>query len=322
MSKNYNRRDALKFGGSIAAAGGIAACASTNTALAATPTPTAPLEFDNPLWNRDKFAMRQGDTDSTKQKWGWFGGRVFGIRPNELDLHICNFEGFSVSRLLPLGDGNYRKVLREVGFYLDKDTGEILDTFVNPYTGETVSVVPIANDPFNITIESTYPAPPSYGGLNEEIPPPRPFLLNWREFDDRVLLHTDINLYYPSSLQPDEWPRESPGPMTQVSEFFSYNLSKADLMNPELTTIEFMGVWNRSTPWFPWMLMDQAPGQMLYVCDYSSRKTPVGIPQKILDAAKAIDPKYLEAPYEDYGPSLSSLENYKLTQTPAPPRTD
>jgi hypothetical protein len=108
--------------------------------------------------------------------------------------------------------------------------------------------------------------------------------------------------------------------MTQVSEFFSYNLSKADLMNPELTTIEHMGVWNRATPWFPWMLMDQAPGHMLYVCDFSSRKTPEGIPQRILDAAKAIDSKYLEAPYEDYGPSLSSLENYKLTETPAPPR--
>lgn len=318
MSKTFNRRDALKFGGGIAAAGGIAGCASTQIAMAA--APTAPLEFDNPEWNRDKFARLQGNTDNTQQKWGWYGGRIFGIRPGEKDLHICDFEGFSVARLLPLGDGNYRKVLREVGFYLDKDSGEILETFDNPYTGERVNVVPIANDPFNITIESSYPAPPSYGGLNEDAPPRRPLLLNWREFGDRVLLHTDINLYYPSSLQPDEWPRESPGPMTQVSEFFTYNLSKADLMNPELTTIEHWGVWNRATPWFPWMLMEQAPGHLLYVCDFCGRKTPEGIPQKILDAAKAIDPKYLEAPTEDYGPSLSSLENYKLTQTPAPPR--
>ena len=68
------------------------------------------------------------------------------------------------------------------------------------------------------------------------------------------------------------------------------------------------------------MLMDQGPGHMVYVCDFASRKTSAGIPQQILDAARAIDPKYLEAPTEDYGPNLSSLENYKLTETPAPPK--
>ncbi len=321
MMKTYNRRNALMLGGGIAAAGSLAACAAIPGPIADV-QPSSPLEFDNPVWNRDKFARLQGNTVAEEQKWGWYGGRVFGIVPDQRDLHICNFEGFSVARLLPLGDGNYRKVLREVGFYLDKDTGEILETFENPYTGERVKVVPIANDPFNLTIEAYYPAPPSYGGLNTEAPPRRPLLLNWREFGDRVLLHTDINLYYPSSLQPEQWPRESPGKMTQVSEFFTYNISKADLMNPELTTIEHMGVWNRTTPWFPWLLMGQAAGHMLYVCDFAGRKTPEGIPQKILDAAAAIDPKYLEAPYEDYGPSLSSLENYKLTQTPAPPRAD
>lgn len=319
MTKTLNRRDALRLGGGIAAAGGMAACATAAEAPEAT-SPVAPLEFDNPVWNRDKFARLQGNVDSSQQKWGWYGGRVMGVRPNEPLRHVCDFEGFSVARLLPLGDGNYRKVLREVGFYLNKDTGEIMETFDNPYTGERNNVVPIANDPFNLTIEAFWPDPPSYGGLNQDKPPRRPLLLNWREFGDRILLHTDINLFYPSALQPDEWPRESPGVMTRASEFFSYNISKADMMNPELTTIEHMGVWNRVTPWFPWMLMDQAPGHMVYVCDYAGRKTAEGIPQKILDAARELDPKYLEAPYEDYGPSLSSLETYKITETPAPPR--
>lgn len=326
MSKIINRRDALRLGSGIAAAGGLSACAAVSQSAVSTGTPSsielAPLEFDNPVWNRDKLVRLQGNIDSTKQKWGWYGGRVIGVRPNEPDRYVCDFEGFSVARLLPLGDGNYRKVLREVGFYLDKDTGKILEKFENPYTGEMVNVVPIANDPFNVTFEAFWPEPPNYGGLNTEKPPRIPLLLNWREFGDRVMLHTDIHLFYPSSLQPAEWPRESPGTMTQVSEMFSYNISKESLMDPNAESIDHMGVWNRITPWFPWMLMDQGPGHMVYVCDFAGRKTSEGIPQKILDAAKAIDPKYLEAPYEDYGPSLSSLENYKLTETPAPPRAD
>ena len=41
----------------------------------------------------------------------------------------------------------------------------------------------------------------------------------------------------------------------------------------------------------------------------------------IVEAARNIDPKFLEAPLKDYGPPLSSLETYRLTETPAPPRT-
>jgi hypothetical protein len=42
------------------------------------------------------------------------------------------------------------------------------------------------------------------------------------------------------------------------------------------------------------------------------------LPQDLVAAAEAIDPKYLEAPTEVYGPSLSSLERYAIEQTPAP----
>ncbi|MEM1263279.1 MAG: DUF1838 family protein [Pseudomonadota bacterium] len=316
MTKMLTRRNALLLG---AAAGSLTACANA-TKNPKTTAESIPLDFNNPRWNRDIIVKIQGNTNPERQKIGWYGGRVIGVRPGERNKHLFDFEGFSVARMLPLGDGNYRKVLREVGFYLDKESGAILETFQNPYTGERVNVVPIANDPFNFTYTEFYPDPPSYGGLNAKRPPRRPYLLNWREFGDRVLMNRDINLYYPSALKPDQWPRESPGPMTQVSEMFTYNFPKSQLQDASLSSIEHMGVWNRTTPWLPWMLMDQAPGQCVYVCDFSGRDDWQGIPQKIIDAAAAIDRKYLEAPTEDYGPSLSSLENYKLTETPAPVR--
>ncbi|GAB5459895.1 MAG: hypothetical protein Hens3KO_29250 [Henriciella sp.] len=320
MTKIFNRRDALRLGGGIAAAGGVAACA-TAAQPASDATPYAPMELDNPKWNRDAIVKLQGNMDPAKEKYGWYAGRVIGVRDGEKDTHLMDFEGFSVARMLPREDGSYRKVLREVGFYLDKDTGEIMETYENPYTGETNKVVPIANDPFNVTFEEFYPEPPRYGGLNNaDRPPRRPLLLDWTVKGDTVFLHSDIHLFYPSSLQPSEWPRESPGPMTQVTEMFSYNIKRADLENPDLQSIEHFGVWNRITPWFPWMLMDQAQGHLVYACDFGSHDTMEMVPQKIIDAAAAIDPKYLEAPTEDYGPNLSSLENYKLTETPAPPR--
>lgn len=316
MSENsmLNRRNALALGvGAAATLSATASCAKK---------PAAAPDYNNPIWNRDTMAKIMGNLDITKEKIGSFSGKVLGVRPNERVRELFKFEGFSVARLLPLEDGSWRKVLREVGFYKDKDTGEILETFDNPYTGETVRVVPIANDPFNYTISDHFPQPPSYGGLNTEERPKIPFILPWQEKGEKVLLASDIDLFYPSALQPDEWPRESPGKMSRVSEMFRYVIDKEDIANPDLTSLTFHGTWNRITPWLPWMLMDQGPGHCVYVCEMGNYDTFDVVPQNILDAARNIDEKFLSAPTEDYGPSLSSLEHYALEQTPAPPRSE
>ncbi|MEK9542286.1 MAG: DUF1838 family protein [Luminiphilus sp.] len=43
----------------------------------------------------------------------------------------------------------YRLISREGMLYLDFDSGEVLRTWVNPYTGETVDVIHVANDLVN-----------------------------------------------------------------------------------------------------------------------------------------------------------------------------
>lgn len=315
--KSINRRQTLALGAGVALTASACAVASPSTNTVKKPLV---LDYKNNIWNREALARIQGNTDPTKEKFGWYKGKAIGVMPGRKNLDLVGFEGFSVARLLPLENGGYRKVLREVGFYTDLKTGEILEEFENPYTGETVPVVPIANDPFNFTITEFVPMPPTYGGLNKEKPPQIPLILNFSERGDKVLLTSDIHLFYPSALQPDKWPRESPGKMTQVSEMFRYIIDPEQLGDPDNTSISFFGSWTRSTPWFPWMLMDQAPGHCLYVCDQGAGDTMDLIPQRMLDAAAAIDPKYLSAPTEDYGPSLSSLEHYAIEQTPAAPR--
>ena len=323
-NKPLTRRKALTGAAAISAVG-VAACnAETTTKPAAETAPAKKelvLNYKDPKWNRDALARIHGNLDFSKEKIGWFKGKAIGVVPGKKNLEICGFEGFSVTRLLPWPNGAYRKLLREVGFYTDLKTGEILEELKNPYTGEIVRTVPIANDPFNFTIEEFWPEPPSYGGLNDDDKPPRiPMIKKWQEKGDTVLLESDIHLFYPSALQPDKWPRESSGPMNRVSEMFRYIIDRNQLGDPDNTSVEFFGSWVRETPWFPWLLMDGAPGHCMYVCDQGAWDHWDFVPQNIIDAAKAIDPKFLSAPTEDYGPSLSSLEWYARQQTPAKPR--
>jgi hypothetical protein len=314
------RRQALSATAALAATSAVACAPGASEAGTKPAKKPLVLDYKNPKWNRDAMARIHGNTDFSKEKIGWYKGKAIGVVPGQKNIEICGFEGFSVTRLIPLEGGAYRKLLREVGFYTDLKTGEILEELENPYTGEVVRVVPIANDPFNFTIEEFWPEPPNYGGLNTEKPPRVPMLKKWQEKGDTVLMESDIHLFYPSALQPAKWPRESPGKFTQVSELFRYIIDRNQLGDPDNTSVEFFGTWARITPWFPWLLMDQAPGHCSYMCDMGAWDHWDFVPQHIIDAAKAIDPKYLSAPTEDYGPSLSSLEWYAREQTPAKPR--
>lgn len=326
---SLSRRDTLRLAGAAltsTAAVSLGGCQSSRAAesisvgASSGPGFLSRTDFGDPRWNRDTYARLDADLNPDREKVGWLSGKVFGVRENEKVRELFRMEGFSVVRTKRLEDGSWRRMLREIVFYRDLETNEIMQTWHNPYTNERVRVVPIANDPFNYTIGEFYPSPPSYGGLNTEEPPKIPFLLNWENGPNgTIILNTGINLFYPSALQPDTWVRESSGPFNRVSEQFLYTFSKADAENPSLTHIPSIGAWSRITPWLPWMLMGQAPGHISYFTHFSTVPNGIaGLPADLVRATRAVDEKFLSAPTEDYGPSLSSLENYVLEQSPAP----
>ena len=317
-SEIITRRKALQIG----ATAGLGIMCGSDLAAAATdkaPRQRVPVRFDDPIWNREANARLNAHSDG-RQVFGSVSGIVCGVRENEKNKELMRFEVLSSLRVLKQPDGSYLRLCREVVFYRDLKTNKLMDEYDNPYTGEKVRVVDVANDPYNYTIAEFYPDPPSYGGLNkDQKPPKRPFLQKWSMLsDDVAALESDIHLYYPSAMQPEKWPRESPGKMTRVSEMFRYFVRVEDLEDPTLTHLPHHGVWSRITPWLPWMLMDQAPGHIVYLGNMATRDTLDRFPQDVLQRVKERYPTYLTAPTESKGPSLSSLENYARFQKPAP----
>lgn len=320
-----SRRGALGIAG--AAAGAALVPAAAEAAAKKTGAKGKPvidfvtkIDFKDPKWTRDTYARLDANVEPGKEKCGWIRGKIFGVRDNEPVRPLMNVEGFSFVRINRQPDGSWRRLLREIVFYRDINTNEILKEWDNPYTGERVRVVPIANDPFNFTISEFVPEPPSYGGLQTVKREPKPFLQDWQWGPEgTMILNTGIDMMYPNALQPDKWPRESSGFMNRVSEQFIYVVKKEDVENPHMTHIPHTGSWSRITPWLPWMLMGQAPGHMSYFTHFSTIPDGIaGLPKDLVAAARAMDEKWLHAPETDYGPSLSSLENYAREQKPAP----
>jgi hypothetical protein len=318
LNRLLSRRRALQGGAAL----GLAAVAAAEPAAAKATSTDAELRarFKDPIWNRDQRARLEGDTAPGKFVHGYATGVVHSVRAGEPVKPLFGFEVFSGLRVLRQPDGSWQRLCRELVFYTDLKTGAILEQWDNPLTGERVRVVDIANDPFNYVISEWYPDPPSYGGLNKDKPPRRPFILPWGLNGNTVTHDADIHLYYPAALQPDKWPRESAGPMNQVSELFRYFIRREDLENPKLTHLPHNGVWARITPWLPWMLMGQAPGNIYYMGRFSSIEEPEMAPPAVLARVREKYPKYLTAPEKWVDPSLSSLEHYAREQQPAPPR--
>ena len=321
---NYSDKDSSK--GSLDVllwAGAVVLAAAIGVAATVLPSATQaakmPMRFDDPEWNRDAYARLVGTMDFGKVKYGWYGGTVMGMRDNEPLKPLMGFEGFSATRLIDNGDGSYQKLLRELVYYKDLQTGEVLESWLNPYTNEVVNVVPVTNDPFNIVIEKYYPKGPSYGGLRKQNKERRPMILPFKIIsDDTVALATDIHLYYPSALQPDEWPRESAGDFVRVSEMFRYVIPRDQLENPSLKSIEFTGAWSRVNPWMPWMLMGQTAGNTMYMGTMGGYNNLDMLSPQVRAYAMKHHPMYFDAPTKWKEPSLSSLEDYARTQNPVP----
>jgi hypothetical protein len=313
-----DRRTLLLASGALAV-GGVAAKAATKIPMPA-PTLTGPyIDLTTGMGNANIRARLEGNLDETKTKYGSATGIVSGVRPGEALRELFGFEVVSAGRIRKQPDGSYRLLHRETIYYTDLETGEILSEYKNSYTGETVKVVHVMNDPWDEKFEELYPPPPSYGGLNKSDAPRKPFVLNWTMRQAGLIgASRQVNLYYPSALQPDKWPRESAGKMNQVTETYSYFVSLADAQNPAKTSLELNGTWSRITPWLPWMLMGQAPGHIFYDSIVSTFDDIGLFKPHLRDYTEKYHPQMLRAPDEWSDVNLSSLENYAREQKPAP----
>jgi hypothetical protein len=282
------------------------------------------LDLSTGRGNQLAYARLQSDIDFGQQKYFWFKGYVMGVRPNKRVNDLFGAQGFGVIRLKEREDGSFERLCREIILYTDLNTNEVLEEWKNPFIQETVKVVQVDNDPFNYLIADHFPPPPSFGGLNKEKAPPKiPFVLPWTQRGDWLEMEMHIHLAYPNALQPEEWPRESSGKVARVSEMFAHHVKAADMQNPDITSLDYLGTWNRITPWLPWMYMGQADGGCQYNCFMGTADHPGDVlPKPVMDYAEKHYAKYFEAPTEWSDESLSSLERYAQTQKPAPGRSD
>ncbi len=317
----------------LGALSGIAATATAGAATASSATsrsrPIAgaslrgpAIDLMTPQGNVRGTSKLQGNLDMKSDRYTWYDGIVSGVVPGRQVMNLFGFRGMASSRLVPLEtEPGFRLLNREFGVYYDLATRDVLDSYRNPLSEETVRVAHLANDPVNHLIREWVSPPPVDRAAASMKLEKRPLQYNWRVQDDRLLMSRVVHLFYPNALDPKVWVRESSGPMVQASEYTSWSMSLDDMQNEALTTVDSIGNWTRLTPWLPWMLMGTAPGHCLYEAYICKVTRYEQVPEDIRSVAEKRFPLYLKSPEKFVEGSASSLENYARQNKPAPPRT-
>ena len=223
-----SRRNAISLGAAGFALSALPGCAGETD----TQSPE-PLEFDfsKPEDNLTAWVKLVGSLDG-KETCGYYKGDVVAVTaPDQKNTPLFGYEGFGMSRVTQLPDGRYENLHREISYYTDLRTGEILEEWDNILTGERVKVYPTNNDPVNSYYAPTFKQTFGEEGKQETVE--FPFVLPWAVQGDRVIVTFNVHTRWPSPFTKEEWPREYIGDWYKTSEMFQIHTRMSDLTNPE-----------------------------------------------------------------------------------------
>ena len=182
--------------------------------------------------------------DGQPAVYGWTG-RAYSRVPGEPDRLLFAVDGMNVRQCGTVNDPDkgtgFRLVTKEILLYRDPKTGEVLDQWKNPWTGETVGVLHVANDPVN-------QRPLFATGRDGE-----PFSMPFNIIGNQWWLTSTIPLFYKNSLGGEY--QDYVGGKYHATEMFNFMGDTADLAPDASDTANIRVGWVRISDWMPWMKM-------------------------------------------------------------------
>ncbi|GAA0486025.1 DUF1838 domain-containing protein [Parasphingorhabdus litoris] len=230
-----------------------------------------------------------GTADGVPAVYHW-SGKVYSRVQGEPDRHLYNGEGMNIRQCVRIEDPKrgvgYRQVSREVMFYLDPKTNEILRTWDNPWTGETVKVMQIANDPVNSRPNYPYRA----DGTPFSLP-------NIRQQGNWMFMPIEVPLFYHNVLAGDY--QDYVGNKYHAMEIFDFTMLADEILDTKNPTAYPSISWVRISDWMPWMKMRGRQGQMVFNAMGAKLKSYDELPDVIKDEIALNYPEYTAPPPGD-----------------------
>jgi hypothetical protein len=275
----------------------LAATALGNPALA------RKLDLSNPDDALQAYRKIQCSTEDLAPVVYHWEGRVYSRVPGEPDRLLFGVSGMNVRQCVTVTDPKrgkgVRMVSRELMLYLDPVTGEPLKTWTNPWTGQTVDVIHVANDPVNMRA-------PMFS-VDEK---GEPFSLKARIENGRVFMPIEVPLFYRNPLAGDY--QDYVGNQYHAMEIFDFIADQSDLQDGSKPRAKASIAWVRIAEWLPWMKMGSRPGVTVTNATGQAIGDINDLPPVLLNQIKTNYPIYMSPPpADDARPNETSWTYFK-----------
>lgn len=270
----------------------------------AAPTGARPLDPANPedalkIMQKSICSLNQGETVIH-----WWKGAMFSRVEGEKDRELFKLQGMNIRQCINLTDpqrgSGFRSVSREVMIHLDPKTGEIADKWTNPWTGEALDVIHVANDPVNMR------APMFAHGKDG-----KPLKAEFTVMNGRAFRSGNAPLFYKNPLggEYQDWVGGSYHAMEMGTDFFYAK----DLFDSKVPTLRHHSLsWSRLSGWLPWMKMGDRNGA-IYTATIGGRVASIDqLPEPMRSIIRTRYPTYAAPPpLDDARANETSWEVFK-----------
>ena len=220
----------------------------------------------------------------------WWEGKVYGRRSGEKDRHLFNVQGMNVRSCKFYNDPKrglgYRSGSREVMLHLDPETNQVIPTWKNPWTGEEVEIINVANDPVSMS-------QPVY----ERDPEGKPTsVFRYTEHGGFFLSGgSAARLFYKNPMAGDY--QEYIGGDYHAMEFGADAIPVDQMLDPAADITDAVLSWGRVSKWLPWMKMGDRDGVVIYhTAGKRAEKGYAELPEPLASELKKNYPIYLAPP--------------------------
>ena len=237
-----------------------------------------------------------------KESVYWWTGTAYGHVPGQRDIRLFRVEGINVRQCATVEDPErgtgFRMVSREILVYQDPSTGEMLHTWDNPYTGKTVEVIHVANDPVNQPAQFPLRADGSEYQM--------PVVTQGNDWWWTVA----VPLFYNNPLGGDF--QKYVGGTYHATEMFNFQGKLDDLLDAEEDSAGAFVGWVRLAQWLPWMEMGSRSGKMYFHAGGSKVGDYENVPASLRATIEEHFPLYKNAPpLDDDRPNETSWTYFK-----------
>ncbi len=327
-----NRRAVLKSSVAFGlTAGGLGVAGPTRSGNHSEKSGRTGLDYSDPVDNLYAFGKLWASYD--EPKIGAFHGLMYARIGDARMVPVFGYTGTGI--VLAKIDENQDLWVksRETGYFTDLETGDILETWHNPFTDKTVEVYHFYNDllvgklgkeipKFFFGQEGDSPTLMNEGTVFPDADGRYPFILPFQQYGDHMLLSWDYTHEYTNPVTPEGWPRSSTGKKISPSEHFTFNVSRRELEDRDLPSARFTAGFSRISQFWPFMEMGGTPyangslfGRMF------SHKGLAGyeeVPPKLLAYIEKHSPESLTLP-DTWELDNSRVETWKAYAEDVPP---